>query len=187
MPVLQNQRHELFAHAIVKGFTPAVAYQKANFTGKSLNASSNLVLHNPDVRKRITELQTQGAEVFIAGNIANRNYRIAVLNEIVIRLMERFRSQPMPNTGEIRETRECLKQASIESGQWEEKQQIAIVTGDNDYSRLSEDQIQAALDKMKEARAMLNAIPGEAESLESSPEVVIGVKAGMIGDPARAE
>ncbi len=189
MPVLPSQRHELFAHAIVQGLTPQNAYQKAQFTGKSLNASSSHILNLPEVRNRIGELQTQGAEVFVAGNIAKRNYRIAVLNEIVIRLMGRFRSQDLPNTGEVREIRECLKQASIESGQWEEKQQIAIVTGENDYSKLSEDQIQAALDKMKEARAMLNAIPGDAESLEtmdapevtSGSEVMVGVESGIIG------
>ncbi len=179
MPVLPNQRHELFAHAIVKGFTPAVAYQKANFTGKRLSASSSYILNTPEVSNRISELQEQAAEVFVAGNIAKRNYRIAVLNEIVIRLMGRFRSLDLPNTGEVREIRECLKQASIESGQWEEKQQIAIVSGENDYSRFSEDQIQAALDKMKEARAMLNAIPADAESLESSVIEVSPVESGV--------
>ncbi len=184
MPVLQNQRHELFAHAIVKGFTPAVAYQKSGFTGKSLNASSSHVSNLPEIRKRISELQTQTTEVFIAGRIAERSYRLAVLNEIVIRLMDRFRSMPLPNTGEVREIRECMKQASIETGQWEEKQQLTIQT-DNDYSRLSEDQIQAALDKMKEARAMLNALPGEAESLDSvevtsRPEVEIRNDAAIL-------
>jgi hypothetical protein len=168
MPVLPSQRHELFAHAIVKGLTPVEAYRKANFTGKTVNACSSHILNKPEVANRISELHAQTAEVFVRGNIANRNYRLAVLNEIVSRLMERFRQQAVPNTGEVRETRECLKQAAIESGQWEEKQQITLQAADNDFSKLSEEQIQSALAKMQEARAMLNALPGIAEVMEDS-------------------
>ncbi len=70
---------------------------------------------------------------------------------------------------QVRETRECLKQAAVELGQFSEKQDITLrpPPSNVDYSKVPLETIEASLAKMREARAMLtiDAVPGSVEDV----------------------
>lgn len=201
MPILKR-RHEVFCQLICTNCAPPEAYVKAGFSGKGAHASASRLLQKANICSRIAELQQAVSKVFVVGEIANRTYRVAVLQDVLgrmVRLMDARASDlagvPGGNTGllvrelksfgsgkdrQIREEyrfdaalvqqmRETTKEAAIEMGQRSEKQEFTLTPAapTMDYSRLSEEQIQAALEKMKEARAMLTleAVPGTFEEL----------------------
>jgi hypothetical protein len=77
---------------------------------------------------------------------------------------------------QVRETRECLKQAAIElGGHWAEKQDHTLQPAPDvgiDFSKVPTEVLEASLAKMKEARAMLiEAAPGSVlRDLEPGPD-----------------
>jgi phage terminase small subunit len=60
MPVLKNQRHELFAQSIAKGKTQAEAYEIAGYKPSEPNASR--LTSNEKVQARVQELLGKAAE-----------------------------------------------------------------------------------------------------------------------------
>lgn len=57
MPVLDNQRHEVFAQALAKGLSQDAAYAEAGFSPHRQNASR--LMTNDAVRRRVTEIQSK--------------------------------------------------------------------------------------------------------------------------------
>jgi hypothetical protein len=95
----------------------------------------------------------------VTGDIANRTYRLAQLNELAAKMMEELRLEPKlkGSVGLLRELREYHKQAAIECGDWSEKQEVTVKPAEpsEDYSKIPLEILQAALEKMREARSML--------------------------------
>src|SRR5258708_2181782 len=60
MPVLANQRHELFAQFIAMGMTFTAAYVKAGFADHDGNAS--ILARSEHVRARVEEIQGKAAK-----------------------------------------------------------------------------------------------------------------------------
>lgn len=60
MPVLSNQRHELFAQALYKGATQTDAYLEAGYIGDRTAASR--LSTNVNIKQRVAELQAAAAE-----------------------------------------------------------------------------------------------------------------------------
>lgn len=60
MPVLDNQRHEAFAHAMAKGLSADEAYQQAGFAANRGNASR--LKANESIQARVAELLGMAAE-----------------------------------------------------------------------------------------------------------------------------
>ena len=159
MPVLKNQKHELYCQALVKGLTQTQAYINAGFSAKSAESAASRLAKDVRVKARIVELQAlivkvgetdlTNAEIavlaepipFVRALVADRQYRLTVLQEFVTLL----RGQTTDSEGRIRpavirEARECLKQAAIESGQWDEKQLHPVDPGP-DLSHLTTEQL----------------------------------------------
>jgi phage terminase small subunit len=87
MPVLKNQRHEVFCRAVCSNCAPAEAYERAGFSGKGTHASASRLLRNAQICARIAELQQQSAKVFVVGQIRERTYRVAVLEDVLRRMV----------------------------------------------------------------------------------------------------
>ncbi len=60
MPILKNQRHELFAQELAKGAPANAAYIAAGYTPSDQNAQR--LTRNDKVKARVAELQARGAE-----------------------------------------------------------------------------------------------------------------------------
>mgnify|MGYP006396922529 CR=1 FL=1 len=60
MPVLDNQRHEVFAQALAKGLSQDAAYAEAGFKPHRQNASR--LMTNDAVRRRVNEIQSKAVK-----------------------------------------------------------------------------------------------------------------------------
>ena len=60
MPILRNQRHELFALEVTKGKSAARAYEVAGFVPHRQNAAR--LMTNENIRRRVVELQAIAAK-----------------------------------------------------------------------------------------------------------------------------
>ena len=77
MPVLSNQRHELFAQGIAKGKTLVVAYEEAGY--KPNDSASARLYGDVRIRGRVEELKERAAkrtEITIA-DLTNRLLRLS--------------------------------------------------------------------------------------------------------------
>src|SRR5262245_44643180 len=62
MPVLKNQRHELFAQLVAKGMSATAAYKKAGYAEDGANKLSPRLMANEGIKARIAELKGKTAE-----------------------------------------------------------------------------------------------------------------------------
>lgn len=64
MPVLGNQRHELFAQAVAKGASATAAYREAGYeaSGHAAESNASRLLRKAEVAGRVAELQGRAAE-----------------------------------------------------------------------------------------------------------------------------
>ena len=156
MTVLTNSRHERFVQGLIAGATATAAYTGAGYSRNGAAQSAQRLLKNPQIQTRKAELKEKVVARFVAGEIADREYRLAVCQDVVDRIRalidERAAAysdvKPGGATGLLMRTvrtigtgkratriekytfdkavamevREYLKQAAIETGQWEEKQ-----------------------------------------------------------------
>ena len=112
MPVLENQRHELFCQAIAKGETISKAYQNAGFRAHRGNAAR--LRADERVRARVLELQVAGArtaEITIA----------SLLDEL-----EHAR-QRADSLGQLSASVRAISEKARLAGLVVERQEIAIV------------------------------------------------------------
>ena len=59
MPVLKNQRHELFSQGLVKGLPASKAYEEAGYVPNEANACR--LTRNDKIQARVAELQSRAA------------------------------------------------------------------------------------------------------------------------------
>ena len=79
MPILENQRHELFAQELAKGKTAHEAYRLAGFKESRKNASR--LRANEDITARVAELQAvaaRSAEITIEACCAELDQAIEI-------------------------------------------------------------------------------------------------------------
>lgn len=91
MPVLANNRHEIFAQQIAKGASQRDAYRLAGFKVdniKAADASASKLLSSSKVADRVAELQTQVAERIVETTGVSKSWIIAKLVENVERAMQ---------------------------------------------------------------------------------------------------
>lgn len=82
MPVLENQRHEAFCHALAKGKSADAAYQEAGYKANRHNAAA--LARSEHISTRVAELQGMAAERVVV----DRAWVIAKLTENVQRAMQ---------------------------------------------------------------------------------------------------
>ena len=86
MPVLSNFRRERFVQGLIGGATATAAYISAGYSSKGAAQSAQRLLKNSEIRARKAELEEKVVGKFVAGQIAERQYRLSVLQDIVDRL-----------------------------------------------------------------------------------------------------
>lgn len=174
MAALKNQRWELFSQARAKGSTQAQAAVSAGFSEKTAESQGQRLNKDTAIQKRIVELKrkivepTQQPVVFIRQAIADRHFRLTVLQEFVdILRVSVIDDEGRPKTHIMRETRECLKQAAIEVGDWDEKHSHRVQTVETeDLSHLTPDQLFAEKAILDEALDRIDKIRQGARPLE---------------------
>lgn len=87
MPVLKNQKHEIFARAVAQGRTADQAYEEAGYKPNRHNAS-RLRNTNENVRARIEEIKGQKTEKVIEKAAISRIWVLDMLRENAERAMQ---------------------------------------------------------------------------------------------------
>ncbi|MFP5227557.1 MAG: hypothetical protein ACLGXA_07985 [Acidobacteriota bacterium] len=197
MAALKNQRHELFCQARAKGLTQSQAAVAAGLSPKSAESQGSRLNKDERILLRICELQLEnpvksvkdGVEVevkvnpasvqvlenaapFVRAKIADRAYRLTVLQEMLNELRApEARVTRMGNVASAayREARECLKQAAIEIGDWEEAHRIVAPAGE-DLRHMTPEQLFAEQRVLLEARAKIEALRSGQVLIEGSVE-----------------
>lgn len=82
MPVLDNARHEAFAHGLAKGLSAAEAYIRAGY--RDSRSSASRLSTNANIASRVLELQQKAAD----GVVIDKQWVIGKLVENVERAMQ---------------------------------------------------------------------------------------------------
>lgn len=85
MPILENERHELFAQNCAKGMSEFDAYTSAGFGGKNENStrgSASRLRSNAIIAARILELQTEVAKRVIEAEVITKTEILQELRNI---------------------------------------------------------------------------------------------------------
>lgn len=86
MPILKNQRHELFAQGVASGKSARQAYICAGYEKKQAGACSTRLLQtNANVRARIDELKQKFVASIEKRSIAAKEVRLAILDDLLDR------------------------------------------------------------------------------------------------------
>jgi len=196
MPVLTNSRRERFVQGIISGATATAAYIGAGYSKNGAAQSAQRLLKNVEIQARKAALEDKVDITFVAGQIAERQYRLTVIQDVVDRLRmvidERaaagralpddlavpgaasgllVRRERVIGSGKaairitewildaaaISKLYEGLKQAAIETGDWEDKHRITEDRGP-DYSHLSVEELREQTAILAEAKAKLDAL-----------------------------
>src|ERR1022692_2723105 len=88
MPVLTNPRHEHFVQGLISGATATAAYISAGYSSKGAAQSAQRLLKNSEIRARKAELQEKVVVEFVTGQIAERRYRLAILQDLLNRELQ---------------------------------------------------------------------------------------------------
>jgi hypothetical protein len=88
MPILDNPRHEHFAHLVAKGESPGKAYVTAGFSDKGALQSARRLLKKAYVRARIAELRTPVMERALEKTAISKALVLEKLWAIVQRCMQ---------------------------------------------------------------------------------------------------
>ena len=87
MPVLSNSRRERFVQGVISGATASAAYIAAGYSDNGAAQSAQRLLRNSEIRARKAELEETVVVEFVAGQIAERQYRLAMLQDLLDRLL----------------------------------------------------------------------------------------------------
>jgi len=85
---LTNNKHEHFAHLVVKGERPAKAYVVCGYSPSGAMQSGNRLLRKPDVAARVAELKSVVSERQVEKTSVDRAWVITRLTENVQRAMQ---------------------------------------------------------------------------------------------------
>lgn len=162
MPMLKNQRHELFAQAIVKGKTYGEAYVEAGYR-PSPSAPSRL-FEDVRIKARIQELMgRQGV-----GLVLSRQYVVEALIENAEKALGR-KPVKIGHNGDAKETfvyrgdvaNAAIRLAGLEFGLFVERKEIKHTS---DLAKLSDVELLEVLVKeAEEAQVLLEYHGGDAE------------------------
>ena len=87
MPVLKNQRHELFAQALAKGMTQVAAYEVAGYkldaAPKDGPGHPSRLAEDGRIRERVAELQGAAAERAIRAMAKSKGDIVVTLDEAI--------------------------------------------------------------------------------------------------------
>jgi hypothetical protein len=98
MPVVSNNRHELFAQGLARGQKATRAYVAAGYAEKSARQSATRLGRNPQIRARVEELKTEMAAGVIAVEISHRNARMQVQQDLVDGLLRVIEARAKDST-----------------------------------------------------------------------------------------
>jgi len=87
MPVLTNSRHEHFVQGLISGATATSAYIGAGYSKNGAAQSAQRLLKQSEIQARKAELERGIEGQFVAGQIADRQYRLAILQDLLDRLL----------------------------------------------------------------------------------------------------
>jgi phage terminase small subunit len=109
MSLLNNAKHEHFAHLLAKGETVGTAYVLCGYSGKGALQSGNRLLRLPEVLARVQELKRAASERQTEKTALDRAWVVAKLIENVNRAMQ---GEPVRDTAG-RPTGEYTYQGSV--------------------------------------------------------------------------
>lgn len=76
MPILKNQKHELFALGLAKGMSQKDAYIEAGYVEKNAEPGSSKLVRNGKVAARVAELKKEIADKAVSESALTRSYII---------------------------------------------------------------------------------------------------------------
>ena len=82
MPVLKNQRHELFARLVTEGKSDIDAYTGAGFSERSAKSNAHRLRENEGVKARIEELLAEAADHVVKKTALTESYVVEGLMSI---------------------------------------------------------------------------------------------------------
>src|SRR5215470_3848896 len=85
MPVLQNPRHEKYAHLVASGIGQAEAYASIGYSANGADQGASRLSRRADVRTRVTELQTAAQKHAVESCALSRAWVIEQLMDNVRR------------------------------------------------------------------------------------------------------
>jgi len=124
MPVLDNQRHEVFCHNIVKGMSATDAYTNAGY--KKSRQCASALLSKQDIQERIKELKEASAS------------RVEITKSAVIELMQDIIEEAR-EAGQYGPAMTGAIKFGIECGMFETKSKVTISNPKN----MSDDELAA--------------------------------------------
>ena len=115
MPVLINNRRELFAQLLFQGYSAVKAYEKAGYKRHDGNACT--LAKHPEVKARLEEIRGGGEEIRGGAPVGTRAIaaRAAVTPESLMDELEQARAQAMENGHEAAAV-SATKEKSILTG-----------------------------------------------------------------------
>ncbi len=123
MPILNNQRHELFAQAVAKGEPVTRAYELAGF--KPNRSNSHRLKENKGVWERVAELQGKAAAKF------------EITLEKLLRDLEEIKANAKRDRQHSAAARATELQAKL-AGLMIERREVTNLNAEIDFTRLTE-------------------------------------------------
>jgi len=142
MPVLINNRRELFAQLLFQGFTAVDAYEKAGF--KRHDGNSSMLARNPEIEaSRLAEIRGEMASEKTGLPLGTNAIaaRAKVTAESLIDEAEAVRVGAM-NSHQYNAANGAIKNKSVLSGVWIERAEIG---GPGAFDHLTDDQLEHLL------------------------------------------
>jgi hypothetical protein len=87
MPVLTNHRHDRFVQGLISRGTATAAYIAAGYSKRGAAQSAQRLLKTAEIQARKAELEEKVVAEFVGGQIADRQYRLAMLQDLLDRLL----------------------------------------------------------------------------------------------------
>ena len=115
MPILDNQRHELFAQNVASGMSLTKAYQEAGYKKNDQAASK---LHRKDqIKARIQELKEQAVSKFLEAEAITRDVVMEHLQEL---------AEEAAESGQYGPAITAWTKIGIDIGMFESKSQVTV-------------------------------------------------------------
>ena len=108
--VLSNSKHELFAQFVSSGLTAVESYVKAGYAPAGAWTNASRLIANDRISARIKELQTAVAERVVDLAVRKRNWRVAMLQNIVDRSLATIQARSVMYANQMGESQRKLAQ-----------------------------------------------------------------------------
>ena len=87
MAALKNSRRERFVEHLISGATATAAYISAGYSSSGAAQSAQRLLQNAQIKARKAELEERVTAGFVAGQIAERQCRLQMYQDVVDRIL----------------------------------------------------------------------------------------------------